>query len=302
MTWSSSATTLTALAFVLAVTGGAAAQTQAPNRQTGTPSQATPQPEAPAAIPQFDAFREDGGAQATRRQLGQLLRQLPPAVGEVLRRDPSLLHSSDYLAAYPVLVAFLLQHPEVSRNPAYFFGSVTVRDRTPAEAAIDLFEMILGGLAGLTVFAIMVSLLVWLVRTVIDHRRWLRLSRVQAEVHTKLLDRLTSNEDLLTYVQSSAGRRFLESAPITLDGEPRQPSAPLTRIVWSLQAGVVLVALGVGMWAAQARVPAEVGQGLSIVGTIVVALGVGFAVSAVLAYTITAKFGLIAASKPVPHE
>jgi len=39
-------------------------------------------------------------------------------------------------------------------------------------------------------------------------------AKVQAEAHTKLLDRLTSNDELLAYVQSSAGSRFLQSAPM----------------------------------------------------------------------------------------
>lgn len=235
-------------------------------------------------------------------QLYQLLRRLPPSVGEVLQRDPSLLQNADYLAAYPLLVAFLQQHPEILRNPSFFFGAINFRERNPAEAAVEMFETILAGLALLTGFSIVVGLIIWLVRTVIDHRRWLRLSKVQADVHTKLLDRLTSNEDLLAYIQTSAGRRFLESAPITLDGEPRQPSAPLSRIVWSVQAGAVLIALGVGMYLAQGKLPVEVGQGLSVMGTIVVALGVGFAASAMLAYTITARFGLIPSVKPVAHE
>ena len=57
-------------------------------------------------------------------------------------------------------------------------------------------------------------MLVWVIRTVVDHRRWLRQSRVQVEVHSKLLDRMTSNEDLLAYAKTPAGSRFLESAPI----------------------------------------------------------------------------------------
>ena len=42
---------------------------------------------------------------------------------------------------------------------------------------------------------------------------------MQYQVHNKLLDRFTSNEDLLAYVQTPAGRRFLESAPIPLQDE-----------------------------------------------------------------------------------
>ena len=286
---------------VAAVAGRAWAQTATPPRpaaQAPSAPQASPAP----VPPRVDTFREDGGAQETRSQLYQLLRRLPPSVGEVIQRDPSLLQNTDYLAAYPPLVAFLQEHPEILRNPSFFFGSLTFRERDPAQAAIEMFEEILAGLAALTAFTIVVSLLVWLVRTVIDHRRWLRLSRIQADVHTKLLDRLTSNEDLLAYIQTSAGRRFLESAPIMLDGEARQPSAPLSRIVWSVQAGVVLVALGVGMYMAEGKLPVEVGQGLSVLGTIVVALGVGFTASAMLAYVITARFGLVPSAKPVAHE
>ena len=46
------------------------------------------------------------------------------------------------------------------------------------------------------------------------HRRWSRLSKIQTDVHNKLLDRFTSNEDLLAYIQTPVGRKFLESAPI----------------------------------------------------------------------------------------
>ena len=285
-----------ALAALIGLGTDLARAQEAPSARPAAP--ASP----PVTAPRFVSLAADGGAQDTRMQLYQLLRRLPPSVGEILQRDPSLLQNADYLAAYPQLVAFLQQHPDILRNPSFFFGAINFRERSSTEAAIEMFEMILAGLAVLTGFSIVVSLIVWLVRTVIDHRRWLRLTRVQTDVHTKLLDRLTSNEDLLAYIQTPAGRRFLESAPITLDSEPRQPSAPLSRIVWSLQAGVVLIALGVGMYLAQGKVPTEVGQGLSVMGTIVVALGVGFAASAVLAYLITARFGLVPSPNPAAHE
>ncbi|MGH9204177.1 MAG: hypothetical protein ACRD2A_23360, partial [Vicinamibacterales bacterium] len=128
-------------------------------------------------------------------------------------------------------------------------------------------------------------------------RRWLRLSKVQVDVHTKLLDRLQSNEDLLAYMQTPAGRRFLESAPITLEGEPRPGGAPLGRILWSLQAGVVLVALGIGFWFVQRNVIQEVAAGFNVIGTIAVSLGIGFAASAVVSYLISVRLGLLAGRK-----
>jgi hypothetical protein len=53
---------------------------------------------------------------------------------------------------------------------------------------------------------------------------------IQTDAHNnKLLDRLTANEELITYVQSPAGQRFLESAPISMEG-PRAIAAPIGRI------------------------------------------------------------------------
>ena len=81
---------------------------------------------------------------------------------------------------------------------------------------------------------------------------------------------------LLAYIQSPAGRRFLESTPITLDGESRPTGAPFGRILWSLQAGIVLLALGIGFWFVQNDVMPEIAEGFHILAVIAVALGAGF--------------------------
>ena len=89
-------------------------------------------------------------------------------------------------------------------------------------------------LATLTAFAMALGLIIWISRTVIDYRRWNRLAKVQTDVHTKLLDRFTSTEDLLAYIQSPAGAKFLESSPIRLDAGSRSLGAPLGRVLWSV--------------------------------------------------------------------
>jgi len=43
----------------------------------------------------------------------------------------------------------------------------------------------------LQVVLTVIGALTWIIRTVIDHRRWIRMSKVQTEAHSKLLDRLT---------------------------------------------------------------------------------------------------------------
>ena len=153
-------------------------------------------------------FRETGDANDTRMRLHQLLREHPPAVGEVLQRDPSLMNRPDYLAPYPALAAFLQQHPEIARNPSYFLGRFEYYEPGPRNESLEMFQMILAGTGVALGFAAFLGVFVWVVRSIIDHRRWLRLSRTQAEVHTKLLDRLTTNEDLLC-VYPVAGRTTL---------------------------------------------------------------------------------------------
>src|SRR5512147_1490962 len=59
----------------------------------------------------------------TQQDLWRVMRQYPPAVGEIIQRDPSLLEKAEYMSAYPALSAFVEQHPEITRNPGFYFGS-----------------------------------------------------------------------------------------------------------------------------------------------------------------------------------
>ena len=175
-------------------------------------------------------------ADETRQRLQEMLWQLPPAVRGVLQYDATLADRPGYLDPYPPLQAFLKQHPEVSRNPAYFFGSpASQRGPSPLEA----FAAILAG-TGLFIGFMTVLVLVGSVASqVVDYRRWVRQTRMQIDVHSKILDRMQSNEDLLAYVQTPAGRNFLEFTPGSTRPEPRFPGAPFGRILWSVQAGEI---------------------------------------------------------------
>ena len=158
-------------------------------------------------------------ADETRDRLRQVIEQYSPSLFEVFRHDPSLLRNDQYLASYPGLAAFLQQHPEVGHNPGYFVGEPQwSRNRDPRTATIDAWKETIEHFTIIGAFGLAAFVLTWLIRTFIDYRRWLRLTRIQTDAHTKLLDRLTSNEDLMAYIQSPSGRRFLESAPIALDG------------------------------------------------------------------------------------
>jgi hypothetical protein len=234
-------------------------------------------------------------AEFTRNRLQQMLWQLPPAVRGVLQYDPTLIDRPDYLAPYPALQAFLKQHPEIARNPSYFFGSPEFNRRGPNPT-----EALAGILAGTGLFIAFMTILVTfgsVARQVVDYRRWVRHTRMQLDVHTKILDRMQSNEDLMAYVQTSAGRNFLEFTPAGPTPEPRVSSAPFGRILWSVQAGVVLAALGIGLRYAQGHVPEEIVPAFTVLGVIVMSLGLGAVVSAIVAYVLSSRLGLLPSRK-----
>jgi len=291
---------LTRTVFV-ALTCLSLATPAAAQRRT-TPSPATPAEAAPAGAVTMSA-------EETRRALEEILKQYPPALPRILRLDPSLLGNPGYLQPYPAFTAFLAQHPEIGHNPGYFLaeydsGEPRFRE-TAQERAVTMWRE---AIQGFTIGAVLLAIgggILWLIRTMVEYRRWSRVTKVQNEVHTKLLDRFQSNQELLAYIETPAGRRFLESAPIQVES-PRGMSAPLGRILWSAQAGAVLTVLGIGIEVVASNIGAsnaaeEISSPLAAFGAVIIALGVGFIVSAVLAYFLTRRFGLLNGSSATPE-
>ncbi len=245
------------------------------------------------AVPATDTIIVTQDADHVRNQLHDILETYPRSVGEIFRRDPSLLSRPDYMAAYPQLVGFIEQHPEIPRNVEYYFEGYGSWGRQPYDPEFEALGVLLGGMAGLLVFAMVTGVFAWLVRAVIQHRRWLKTSQVQAEVHTKLMERMSGSEELLAYVQSPAGRRFLESAPLQPDMD-RTPniSAPIGPIIWSLMAGIVLATVGFGFRLAGQYIGDESQKAFIVVGVIIIALGLGFMLASMMAYVVSARLGL----------
>ena len=248
---------------------------------------------APAAESQASPTGNPENARDTRERLREMLDEYPPTVAQVLRLDPTLLARPDYLSTYPKLAAFFAQHPEVAHNPIFFLGDSGYREVYSRLSATNLMQGVLAGIAGLIIFSTVVGLIAWIFRSLINYRSWLRATKIQTDAHTKIFDRLSSNEDLMAYIQSPAGQRFLTSASLTVDVLPRTVGAPVGRILWSMQAGVVMALAGAGLWVAKASVADEVAQLLHVIAVLAIAVGLGFIVSAMLAYLLSHRLGLL---------
>jgi hypothetical protein len=243
----------------------------------------------------------DDDAERTRERLRTIFRQYPPSLADVLRLDPSLLSNEAYLAPYPELAAFLKQHPNVTHNPGYFVGTSrtewTQQPYTAGRDAVRVVDSIFTELFVLTGVMTFMTLVGWSIKKLVDHRRWLRMSKIQTEAHSKVFDRLSSNEDLLAYVQSPAGQKFLESAPLAMD--ERSLGAPIGRILFAAQAGTIVTFVGFALSFASSRMSSTVpdfSQAAPFFFTasvLMVALGLGFIASAGVAYVLSRRLGLL---------
>ena len=77
----------------------------------------------------------------------------------------------------------------------------------------------------------------WIVRTIAVNRRQKAIASAQIEAHTKLLERFGSAAEAQAYLESDAGKRFLELATV-------ERVDPVGRVIQSIQQGLVLLMAG----------------------------------------------------------
>jgi hypothetical protein len=283
------------LLLMLAFTGGLSAQETSTAAETSGTT-ATAATETAAAETESTTTGEDREAAArprtgyeVRNQFTSLLRDsYPPELAMILKLDPMLLSNETFVAGYPDLVRFLDKNPEIRRNPRFYLGEIPM----PSRASESVLDDIIESLAAVFGITLSVAAFAWLVRTIIDQRRWSRLSRTQTEVHNKILDRFGSSEELLQYIKSPAGEKFLESAPIPLHAEPAVQSSPFGRVIWSIQIGVIVAAAALGLLLVSIRHSNETGQGLFALGAIGLCIGLGFIGSAAVSMFLSRRLGL----------
>ncbi len=269
------------------------------------------------AQPAAAAPMSDQELAATQEQLMQLLRT-SPTLTSVVARDPTLLSDQEYVNRNnPQLGQFLTQHPEIARNPEYYlFTHLEARggrrdealeravwpdmDRRPDESS--RFADIFGPIAGAAAFASFLGALLWLTRIFLENRRWSRIFKLQSEVHGRLIEKFSSTQEIASYMGTEAGRRFLEAAPIPVgfEAEQRMPNA-VSRVLWPLQIGVVLVLLGVGLLFLRNAGP-DMNIPMLVTGTVVLMPGIGFILSAGITWVLAGRLGLIPDSASAANE
>jgi hypothetical protein len=242
------------------------------------PAQKTQSSAAPAAEQQSDV-------DAQRGALDRFLDSHPEIEGDILGA-PQRITDPNYIHEHPELQAFLENHPLVKADPRAFIIAGSWRfpeRRSDTHELLDYF-------VPFSVFLCMLLAILWVVRTLLENRRWNKTFKVHEDVHTKLIEKFASGQELTAYMQSDAGRRLLEWTPPSIEG--RMPFAA-TRILWSLQAGLILALGGAGLLSVRQRIP-EAAEPLLLFGVLGLTIGLGFLLSGIISYAVSKHLGLFA--------
>jgi len=276
----------------------------------GSQSAAPARVAAPArSVESIGAVPTEKDLSATQEQLIKLLR-LSPTLTTVVARDPSLLANQEYVAHNnPQLALFLESHPEIARNPEFYLFTKLNEDGGPDQAleravwpqfsegrrTPSQWENFSNNLTPFLVFLCVLAATIWLTRLFVESRRWSRVFKLQSEVHGRLIEKFGSNQDLLVYMDTEAGKRFLEAAPIPIHAEEGQ-SLPnvIARILTPLQIGIVLSLLGAGFLGLR-HASADMEIPMLVIGTVLLMPGVGFIISAGVTWLLAGRLGLMPA-------
>jgi hypothetical protein len=282
---------------------------------------APPAHPATAAPSDKDLQRESDTMAATQEQLIKLLR-LSPTLTSVVAHDPSLLSNQEYVSRNnPQLAQFLASHPEIARNPEFYLfthlnGQGGRRDQALQRAVWPEMvqsanepwhgrpatEEFISDMPPVLALACFLGALIWLIRQISENRRWNRIFKLQSEVHGRLIDKFSSSQELATYMETEAGKRFLEAAPIpvSFQQEKRVPNA-LVRVLTPLQIGIVLVLLGLGCYLLRSA-STDTNIHMLVLGTLVLMPGLGFIISAGVTWVLAGRLGLMPESPKAPID
>jgi hypothetical protein len=247
---------------------------------------------ATAASPASAAEQDIAAIDMQRGALDRFLDAHPEIENRVFDR-PEVMSDPNFLHDHPALQAFLENHPQVKADPRAF---ISPERRRPDDHPSDLSN-VLGDLVPFSVFVCILLALLWVLRTVLENRRWSRTFKVHEEVHAKLIEKFASGQDFSAYLQSDAGRRLLDWTPPALDRSGSLPRG-VGRILGSLQAGIVLFLVGIGLVVLRGVLDPRDAPPLLVFGTLGLTLGAGFILSALISYSLSKHLGLIGGTPP----
>ena len=116
-------------------------------------------------------------------------------------------------------------------------------------------------------------------------RRGQEKARLRTEVHSRLIDRCASAEELARFLETDSGRRLLDAVA------PGRSPSPAWAILATVQGGVVLLVVGLALaYAVRSR---WVDDDLVLPATVLVGLGAGLLLASEFSARLSRRYGLL---------
>jgi hypothetical protein len=128
----------------------------------------------------------------------------------------------------------------------------------------------------------------WVAWVVLSSIRRYQVAKLQSAVQMKLLEKIDSPQSVLAYAETEAGRHFLNSLAV----EQAERSTPYKSILSGVRAGIMLIALGAALLSLHSLAGNDA-QANTFIGTLAIALGIGFELAALATYFLSQSFGLL---------
>jgi hypothetical protein len=123
--------------------------------------------------------------------------------------------------------------------------------------------------------------------------------QTKTELYSRIIDKFWASPDFFAFLQSEEGRNFIEE-------DITRSASPLSKILLSIQIGVILILFGAGLLALANIWDSTLGGDLFIIltvtGTIGAMVGAGFIISSVISYKLSKRWGLLTEKEKSPTE
>jgi hypothetical protein len=260
------------------------------------------------AAPAAQSSSEKDVADA-QEQLLHLLR-LSPTLTAAVAADPSLLADQPYVArSNPELAQYLASHPEIARNPEFYLFSKLNPSGERREKALERVVWpelvppapyqrsasadVVDKMVPIVIVPGFFAAVVWIIYIFVQGRRWNRTFKQQSDIHGRLIEKLGTSQDLVAYMETEAGKRFLMASPIAMgSGSGQRMPNTVARVLTPLSAGIVMTLLGIGLLCLRHAGPG-MQTSMTVLGTLVLMPGIGFILSAGVTWVLAHRLGLM---------
>jgi len=130
------------------------------------------------------------------------------------------------------------------------------------------------------------AFMVWIIWVIMTGLRKSRIIKAQIGIREKILEKIGSGQEMMDFMKSEAGKGMLEPLPT----ETTTPQG-FSRILRAMQAGVILAVLGAGILLLNSAM--QVDEEVTMLGGLVLALGIGFLLAAAASYVLSKNWGLL---------